>query len=78
MSEQECLATSSYFVCYMHNNYKCQDMINDAVKFIVPDHVWLIVGLQFHIEFRNPLIAVNCRGTMIVYSTHYTTILDSR
>ncbi|VAH79762.1 unnamed protein product [Triticum turgidum subsp. durum] len=22
-----------------HNNYKCQDMINDAVKFIVPDHV---------------------------------------
>ena len=78
MSEQECLATSSYFVCHMQNNYKFQDMINDAVKFIVPVHVCLTVVLQFHIEFRNPLIAVNCRGTMIVYSTHYTTILFSR
>jgi hypothetical protein len=52
-----------------------ENIITHDVKYIVPEHVWLIVGLKFYVEFRNSLKAVNFHGIMMVYSTRCTAIL---
>jgi hypothetical protein len=49
-----------------------ENIITHDVKYIVPEHVWLIVGLKFYVEFRNSLKAVKLSWNhhVVLYALH--------